>query len=161
MIKGLEKYNSNKSPWKDQFEKRKANKHWLRKSQSIALSILEEIKSKGISQKSLAEHIGVSPQQVNKWVSGKENFTLDSVSKIELALGVELIWCEKPKDSSLDLNFLFDALINQSYHDFAQEYLSYKVGRLSKTRKKVSKTEYETSYSMDQVSGIPNLKLVA
>ena len=39
--------------------------------------------------------IGVSPQYVNKIVKGKENLTLDTISKLEQALGIKLIFSEK------------------------------------------------------------------
>lgn len=35
--------------------------------------------------------MNVSPQQVNKWLKGKENFTFETVSKIEDALNIELL----------------------------------------------------------------------
>jgi transcriptional regulator with XRE-family HTH domain len=35
--------------------------------------------------------LGVSPQQVNKILKGSENLTLDTIEKIELVLGIELI----------------------------------------------------------------------
>lgn len=61
------------------------------RSQLIALRILRAIRRDGISQKQLAERMGVSPQVVNKWVKGNENFTLETIEKIERALGIELI----------------------------------------------------------------------
>jgi len=47
--------------------------------------------------------MGVSPQQISKILSGKENITLETICKIEEALGVELIEVplisSKPKES--------------------------------------------------------------
>lgn len=79
------------SKWIDDVKFREDNKQWLKRSQAIALKILRAIRAEGITQKVLAERIGVSPQQVNKWVKGKENFTLETISKIEKALNIELI----------------------------------------------------------------------
>ncbi|HLO44261.1 MAG TPA: helix-turn-helix transcriptional regulator [Leadbetterella sp.] len=70
---------------------RQANRAWLRKSQSIAIKILSTLKTQGISQKELAEKMGVSPQMVNKILKGSENLTLETISKIEIALGIHLI----------------------------------------------------------------------
>lgn len=70
---------------------RRANRAWLKKSQAIALKILQTLKAKGSNQKKLAEAVGVSAQQVNKWVKGNENFTLETLTKLEAALGVSLI----------------------------------------------------------------------
>ncbi|GAA5225111.1 hypothetical protein GCM10025777_57420 [Membranihabitans marinus] len=67
------------------------NRDWLERSQDIALKILQILREKNMSQKDLAQILDVSPQQVNKWVKGKENFRLDTISKLENALGTELI----------------------------------------------------------------------
>ena len=79
------------SKWLEEANYRFENKAWLRKSQAIALKILTHIRTHGISQKALAERLNVAPQQVNRWVKGSENFTLETISKIEIVLGIELI----------------------------------------------------------------------
>jgi transcriptional regulator with XRE-family HTH domain len=75
----------------------------LRKSGRIALNIITSLKNQGKTQKDLAEMMEVSPQQISKILSGKENITLDTICKIEEALGVELIEVplisSKPKES--------------------------------------------------------------
>lgn len=86
------------SNWKTKAEYRRANKNWLEKSSVIALKILNNLKMNDISQKQLAEMINVSPQQVNKIVKGSENLTLETICKIEDALGIQLI--ELNADSS-------------------------------------------------------------
>jgi transcriptional regulator with XRE-family HTH domain len=70
---------------------RQANRAWLRKSQAIAIKILSTLKTQGISQKDLAEKMGVSPQMINKILKGSENLTLETITKIEVALGTHLI----------------------------------------------------------------------
>jgi len=72
---------------------KEANQHndSIRKSQLIALRILRAIRKKGWSQKQLSDNMGVSPQVVSKWVKGKENFTLETIEKIEKALAITLI----------------------------------------------------------------------
>lgn len=77
--------------WLEEANYRFENKAWLRKSQAIALKILRHIRANGISQKELAERLNVAPQQVNRWVKGGENFTLETISKIEMALDIELV----------------------------------------------------------------------
>jgi transcriptional regulator with XRE-family HTH domain len=67
------------------------NRAWLRRSQSIALKILLRLDEINITQKELAERMGVSAQMVNKLVKGSENITLETISKLEKALGMELI----------------------------------------------------------------------
>lgn len=75
----------------ESIKRRKENRAWLKKSQAIALKILQTLKAKKLRQKQLAEMLGVSPQQVNKWVRGNENFTLETISKIEDVLKVDLM----------------------------------------------------------------------
>ncbi len=82
---------SDNGNWLNAARERKANRAWLRKSQEIALRILSVLREKGMQQKELASMLGVSPQQVSKIVKGKENLTLETISKIEMALGAELI----------------------------------------------------------------------
>ena len=48
------------------------------------LTLLEQ---KGWSQLRLAQEMGVSATQVSKIVKGQVNFTLESISRLELAIG--------------------------------------------------------------------------
>ena len=67
------------------------NRSWLRKSQEIAMLILDSLEVKGWSQKKLALEMKVSPQLVNKWVKGSENFTLDTIPKLEDVLDITIL----------------------------------------------------------------------
>lgn len=86
--------NSN-GEWLKNAKYRRANRKWLRKSQDIALRILTVLDEKGMQQKELAKALDVSPQQISKIVKGKQNLTLETISKLEQVLGVELV--EVPK----------------------------------------------------------------
>ena len=79
------------SNWAADVEWRKANKFWIRKSSDIALRILDALDDLGWNKARLAKEMGVSPQQVSKYVRGEENFKLETLCKLEQALGVELI----------------------------------------------------------------------
>jgi transcriptional regulator with XRE-family HTH domain len=79
------------SDWIEKANKRQDNKEWLKHSRKIALKVLRTLREEKISQKSLAEIIGVSPQYVNKIVKGKENLTLETISKLEKALAIDLM----------------------------------------------------------------------
>jgi ribosome-binding protein aMBF1 (putative translation factor) len=70
---------------------RVANNPHLEISQSIALRVLDKLDELGWSQKELAIKMGVSPQQVSKIVRGSENLTLESLVKLESALGLEIL----------------------------------------------------------------------
>lgn len=76
------------SSWKVQAQKRKKENAWLSKSRAIAFIVLDTLKMKGMTQVQLAELLEVTPQQVNKIVKGRENLTLETISKLEDALGV-------------------------------------------------------------------------
>ena len=77
--------------WIAGVEWRKANKFWIRKSADIALRILDALDELGWNKARLAKEMGVSPQQVSKYVRGEENFKLETLCKLEKVLGVELI----------------------------------------------------------------------
>lgn len=83
--------NSPKSSWKEKVEWRKANRDWLGKSTDIALRILDALEELKWNKAKLAEVLGVSPQQVSKYVKGEENFKLETLCKLEKALEVELV----------------------------------------------------------------------
>ena len=79
------------SKWVEKARWRIANEKWLDKSAKIALTILRTIRKKSLSQKDLADKLNISPQQVNKILKGQENLTLETISKIEVVLGISLI----------------------------------------------------------------------
>jgi ribosome-binding protein aMBF1 (putative translation factor) len=79
------------SKWQEEAQFRADNRAGLKRSQAIALNILTRIDEMGISQKELAMKLNVSPQLVNKWVKGRENFGLETISKLEEALEMELL----------------------------------------------------------------------
>lgn len=79
------------STWHDEADWYRKNIGWLKRSSKIAFHILSELEEQGISQKELASRMEVSPQYVNKIVKGKENLSLETISKIEEALGITLI----------------------------------------------------------------------
>lgn len=77
--------------WHADSDFRFKNRKWLKRSQAVAVKVLRTLRENGLSQKDLAEKLNVSPQQVNKWLKGNENFTFETVSKIEDALNIELM----------------------------------------------------------------------
>jgi transcriptional regulator with XRE-family HTH domain len=79
------------SAWYKEADWYRKNVGWLKRSSRIAYHILSELDEQGISQKELALRMEVSPQYVNKIVKGKENLSLETIWKIEEALGITLI----------------------------------------------------------------------
>lgn len=78
--------------WQNDVIYHEQNQEWLDYSAKIAvliLRILRENKEKGrfpSSQKELAEVIKVSPQQINKYIRGTENLTLETLLRISQVL---------------------------------------------------------------------------
>lgn len=64
---------------------------WVAHAENIALRILEWLSSNKMSQKELAEKMGVTPQYISRVVNAKENLTLEAISKIEKALSTKIL----------------------------------------------------------------------
>ncbi len=88
-LKGI--VSSTPSQWHDDVKQRAEEKSWKKRSQAVALTVLRTLRAKEMSQSELAKQLGVSPQLVNKWVKGKENFTFETVARLEDALGIQLM----------------------------------------------------------------------
>jgi len=80
-----------KSSWLEEAQYRADNRKWLKRSQTVAITILRNLRSKGITQKEFAMQMGVSARLANRWVKGRENFTFETISKLEDALNIELM----------------------------------------------------------------------
>lgn len=78
------------SSWGKMIEQRRAT-GGLKISAKIAIKVNRILRQRGLKQNQLAEMLGVSPQQVNKILKGRENLTLHTIEKIEMVLGIELI----------------------------------------------------------------------
>lgn len=83
------------STWRDEAEWRRTNWSWMRHSQKIAVKVLLQMKQMGLTQKALAERMDCTQQYVSKILKGKENMSLDTLSKLEDALGINLILDEQ------------------------------------------------------------------
>ena len=79
------------STWREDAEWRRNNWTWLQHSQKIAVKILLQMKVLGLTQKSLAEQMNCTQQYISKILKGKENMSLETLSKLENALKINLI----------------------------------------------------------------------
>lgn len=79
------------STWREEAEWRRDNWSWLRHSQMIAVKVLLQMKKMGLTQTALAERMNCTQQYVSKILKGKENMSLDTLSKLEDALSINLI----------------------------------------------------------------------
>lgn len=85
----LRKYESpTPSRWREEAEWRRANRAWLRRSQLVAVKILDRMEEMNWTQQQVADLLGCSQQYVSRIVKGRENLSLEMLSKIEDALGV-------------------------------------------------------------------------
>lgn len=57
----------------------------------IAERISEVLKAKNLTQKDFAHQIHKRESEVSKWMTGRHNFTVQTIAKIETALGCKLI----------------------------------------------------------------------
>lgn len=90
-VNRLRKYQSpTASRWREEAEWRRANRVWLRRSQAIAVKILDKMDEMQWTQAQVAERIGCSQQYVSRIVKGSENLTLEMISKIEDALDIKI-----------------------------------------------------------------------
>lgn len=70
---------------------RRQNRSWLALSTKIAISIRYALRKKEMTQADLATLLGTTSQNIAKMLSGKQNFTIQSVCRIEQLLGINLI----------------------------------------------------------------------
>ena len=108
------------SKWRADNAYRKANKAWLKKSARIAIRVNRYLKNEGMTQKTLAQKMDVSPQQVNKILRGKENLTLETISKLELVMGIDFMPILKENEIVIDNPFA-----NMDFTNFIEHSVSF------------------------------------
>lgn len=131
--------------WRSKARYRRDNRSWMDVSFDIAVrigSILQRNKSLGLSpknQKELAQLMDCSAPYVNKILRGSENLTLETIIKIESALGVGSI---------------IEPSVIQSIEDIFAEVTEIAVPRidlLSATYSNSSPTSWSTEVTPGQI----------
>ena len=90
-VERLRKYESpTPSRWREEAEWRRVNRNWLRRSQIIAMKMLEKMAEMKWTQQQVADKLGCSQQYVSRILKGSENLTLEMLAKIEDTLNIEL-----------------------------------------------------------------------
>ena len=74
------------------------NTVWKSKAVSIALTVLALLDEQGISKQELAARMNVKPQYVSRIVKGKANITLETLVKLEQALGTTIVEIVDPTE---------------------------------------------------------------
>ena len=92
IIRNLTKYKTSApSKWKEEAKKRKENKRWLNYSQEIAMFLHEKMEELGLTQTALAERMNCTQQYISRILKGKENLSLETITRLEDALGIKLV----------------------------------------------------------------------
>lgn len=66
-------------------------KNWRKYSQAIAATMTKRMVELGLSQRMLADKMNCTQQYISKVLKGEKNFSLETLYKIEFALGIEII----------------------------------------------------------------------
>ena len=127
--------------WIKEAKLRRDNQDWLNLSAKIAVHILLTLRKRGMTQKDLAMGLNLSPQYVNKIVKGKENLTLETITKLEKALDISLIDIASHSTS-------------QSY-----DFESWGKDNLFYSKMKIVKSEMNLSSKPDCIYNSPTLKI--
>ena len=69
---------------------------WRELAASIAVTVLTYLRQHEMTKQQLAEKMGVKPQYISRVVKGKANLTLDTIVKLEKALGEQIITVSDP-----------------------------------------------------------------
>ena len=110
------------SQWLKNAQHRSENKKWLEYSFQIAIKVLAAIDATpGMTQKQLAVLMGVSPQYISKILKGQENLTLETISKLEIALGINLLSLSETVSEHIFTN---QEDVNKAVVEFAKEEVS-------------------------------------
>ncbi len=87
--------SSRPSGWKAKAAARLRDKALKRDQVEVCLIVLEELSIRRMTQVKLASLMDVTPQQVNRLLKGEENFTFQTIHKLQDALGIRIITVEK------------------------------------------------------------------
>lgn len=74
-----------------------------------AIQIADAMEKHGISKKQLADMMGRSPSEITKWLSGDQNFTLDTLTELSYYLK-EKITGESSVDKNTFVSVVYSSL---------------------------------------------------
>ena len=82
---------------------------------AIAERIVEVLKQKGMTRRDLANKLGKRESEISKWLTGRHNFTVSTLSHISLALGEDIIIVTGKQYKVSDSNCLMAAEEQSEY----------------------------------------------
>lgn len=107
----------------------------LKESQRIALKVLLKLDELGWTQKDLAAKMGVTPQQISKIVSGKENLTIETQIQLQNILDIPVLasyYENKTKEMVEQIKIFTQELIYAlNEQNFVTNYKSCKIIKMS------------------------------
>ena len=96
-------------------------------SYAIAERISEVLQAKNLTQKDFAQRLHKRESEISKWMTGRHNFTMQTIAKIETALGCKLIniarWYLQTKGKENLSSPCFFVLLNQTLRGSGDRYL--------------------------------------
>ena len=95
MSKATEFLNNNQSAtpskWREAAEWRRKNEKWLKYARVITMKTMQAMDKQSVTQSILAKRMGCSQQYVSNLLKGSSNMTLETISRIETALNIDII----------------------------------------------------------------------
>ena len=79
------------SKWREAAEWRRKNEKWLKYARVITMKTMQAMDKQSVTQSILAKRMGCSQQYVSNLLKGSSNMTLETISRIETALNIDLI----------------------------------------------------------------------
>lgn len=69
----------------------------------IALAIRYHLRKEGITQRAFADMLDVSPAYIGKLLKGNENLTLETICRVQSAIGENLISIHRPYECKVSI----------------------------------------------------------
>lgn len=95
MSRAIEHLNSHQSAtpskWRDNAQWRRDNERWLKYARFITMKIMRAMDEQSVTQVVLAQRMGCTQQYVSNLLKGSSNMTLETISRLEDALGIDII----------------------------------------------------------------------
>ena len=79
------------SHWREDAQWRRDNEFWLQYSRYITIQVLRSMDEQSVTQVELAKRMGCTQQYVSNLLKGSSNMTLETIARLENALGIDLV----------------------------------------------------------------------
>ncbi len=94
MSRAIEILEAHQSPtpsrWREDAQWRRDNEYWLKYARHITLQVLRAMDDQSITQVEL-KRMGCTQQYVSNLLKGSSNMTLETIARLENALGIDLV----------------------------------------------------------------------